>query len=153
MRGLTVASKMMFLEKQRFSIPKDFDIDLFFLKDDKQLKETIYDKRLEKDARILEARKRENEEVYPKGFFRININRKERKLVASHYLKERGQIIIKENRTEDINSTIINLKLVSFHTHKSYLGKELEKAEMALRIEKNYIQDEPLFSFQVEELT
>jgi hypothetical protein len=33
------------------------------------------------------------------------------------------------------------------------LGKELEKAEMALRIEKNYIQDEPLFSFQVEELT
>lgn len=144
---------MMFLEKQRFSIPKDFDIDLFFLKDDKQLKETIYDKRLEKDARILEARKHKNEEVYPKGFFRININRKERKLVASHYLKERGQIIIKENRTEDINSTIINLKLVSFHTHESYLGRELEKAEMVLRIGKNYIQDEPLFSFHVEELT
>ncbi|MEE8569659.1 MAG: DUF4346 domain-containing protein, partial [Candidatus Bathyarchaeia archaeon] len=65
----------------------------------------------------------------------------------------KGQIIIKENRTEDIDSTIINLKLVSFHTHMSYLGKELEKAEIVLRNGKNYIQDEPLFSFHVEELT
>ncbi len=35
----------------------------------------------------------------------------------------------------------------------SYLGKELEKAEMVLRNGKNYIQDESLFSFHVEELT
>jgi dihydropteroate synthase-like protein len=107
-REFTIASQMMFLVKQRFSVPKDFGIDLLFLKD-KRLKRTIYDRRLEKDAKRLEARKREREEVNPKGSFRILINRKERKLVATHYPKEKGQIIIKEDRTEDIDSTIINL--------------------------------------------
>jgi len=149
-RELAVASKMMFLAKQRFSVPKDLGIDLLFLKD-KRLKGTVYDRRLERNARILEAGKREGEEVDPKGFFRILIDRKERKLVAIHHLKERGQIVIKGDRAEDISSTIINMKLVSSLTHASYLGRELEKAETALRIGKNYIQDEPLFSFHVEE--
>ena len=108
MREFTIASQIMFLTKQRFSVPKDFGIDLLFLKD-KRLKKTIYDRRLEKDAKRLEARKREREEVNPKESFRILINRKERKLVATHYPKEKGQIIIKEDRTEDIDSTIINL--------------------------------------------
>jgi dihydropteroate synthase-like protein len=150
-RELAVASKMMFLATKRFSVPKDLGIDLLFLKD-KRLKEAFYDRRLGIDARILEARKRESEVVDPKGFFRILIDRKERKLVAIHHLKERGQTIIKGDTAEDVSSTIINMKLVSTFTHASYLGKELEKAETALRIGKHYIQDEPLFSSHLEKL-
>jgi dihydropteroate synthase-like protein len=143
---------MMFLAKKRFSVPKDLGIDLLFLKD-KRFKEAVYDRRLERDAQTLEAERREGEAVDPKGFFRILIDRKEGKLVAIHHLKERERIIIKGDRAEDISSTIINMKLVSTLTHASYLGKELEKAETALRIGKNYIQDEPLFSSHMEERT
>jgi dihydropteroate synthase len=130
--------------EQRFSVPKDLGIDLLFLKD-KRLKGTVYNRQVKRDARILEAGKRENEEVVPKGFFRNFNDRKERKLVTIHHLKERGQTIIKGDRAEDINSTIINIKLVSSLTHASYLGRELEEVETTLRIRKNYIQDEPLF--------
>jgi dihydropteroate synthase len=36
------------------------------------------------------------------------------------------------------------LQLVSRLDHAGYLGRELQKAEMALHLEKNYVQDEPL---------
>ena len=45
------------------------------------------------------------------------------------------------------------MKLVSSLTHASYLGREVEKAETAFRIGKNYIQDESLFLSNVEEWT
>jgi dihydropteroate synthase-like protein len=151
-RELAVASKMMVLAKKRCSVPKDLGIDLLVLKD-KRLKEAVYDRRFERDARILEAERREGEAVDPKGFFRILIDRREGKLVAINHLKDRGRTIIKGDRAEDITSTIINMKLVSSLAHASYLGRELEKAETALRIGKNYIQDEPLFLSHVVEWT
>lgn len=143
-RELAMASKMMFLAEKRNSVPKDLGLNLLVLKD-KRLKDVSYEKTVERNAQIIEAEELRGEEVDPKGFFRILIDRKEKKLVAIHHLAGRRPTIIKGDKAEDVCSTIIKMKLVSTLNHASYLGKELEKAETALRMEKSYIQDEPLF--------
>jgi dihydropteroate synthase len=44
-----------------------------------------------------------------------------------------------------ICESIIRLGLVSDMGHATYLGRELEKAEIALRTGRSYVQDDPLF--------
>ena len=44
----------------------------------------------------------------------------------------------------DLLNTLIDMGLVSRLDHAGYLGRELEKAEMALAFEKKLYQDEPL---------
>jgi dihydropteroate synthase-like protein len=48
------AAKMMFLAKKRKSVPKDLGIDLLILKD-KRVYEEPYDKKLETNAKVIEA--------------------------------------------------------------------------------------------------
>jgi dihydropteroate synthase-like protein len=149
-RELAVASKMMGLATKRMSVPKDLGIDLLVLKN-KRREDPVYDRRVERDAQMLEAGSRgEEAAVDPTGGFRILIDREARKLVAIHYLNEGGETIIKGGNAEDLCAAIIRRKLVSTVTHASYLGRELAKAETALRSGKNYVQDEPVFPFPGE---
>jgi dihydropteroate synthase-like protein len=149
-RELAVASKMMGLATKRMSVPKDLGIDLLVLKN-KRREDPVYDRRVERDAQTLEAGSRgEEAAVDPTGGFRILIDREARKLVAIHYLNEGGETIIKGGNAEDLCAAIIRRKLVSTVTHASYLGRELAKAETALRSGKNYVQDEPVFPFPGE---
>ena len=48
------------------------------------------------------------------------------------------------NDAEAIVQTIVREKLVSSLQHAAYLGHELHKAEMALRLRLNFVQDSPL---------
>ncbi|KON29102.1 hypothetical protein AC480_03635 [miscellaneous Crenarchaeota group archaeon SMTZ1-55] len=151
-RELATAAKMMFLAETRNSTPKDLGVDLLLLKD-KRLKDESYEKTWERNARIIEAAA-EGEDLDPKGCFRILIDRKEKKLVAIHHLAGSRPTIIRGEKAEDVCSTIINMRLISTLNHASYVGKELEKAELALRIGKSYIQDEALFpAYEKDEVT
>ncbi len=143
-RELATASKMMFLAKTRNSVPKDLGLNLLRLKD-KRLRDISYEKTWERDARIIEAAEAKGEDLDPTGCFRILIDRKEKKLVAIHHHAGSRPTIIRGDKAADVCSTIINMKLISTLNHASYLGKELDKAETALRMGKSYIQDEALF--------
>ncbi|MDH5199722.1 MAG: DUF4346 domain-containing protein, partial [Candidatus Bathyarchaeota archaeon] len=44
-----------------------------------------------------------------------------------------------------VYQTIIRRGLVGNLDHAAYLGKELTKAGVALRLGRSYVQDEPLF--------
>jgi dihydropteroate synthase len=44
-----------------------------------------------------------------------------------------------------VYQTIIREKLITKLDHAAYLGKELEKAAIALNLGRSYVQDEPLF--------
>ena len=62
-----------------------------------------------------------------------------------HYGEDKPTaIVIGENAT-DIYQTIIREKMINELCHAAYLGKELEKAEIALKLGHSYIQEENLF--------
>ncbi len=88
-----------------------------------------------------------------KGFFVIMVDKDRRKIVVEHYLNvEHGKAlgtgklnkIIEGEDAEAICDTIISGGLVSRLEHAAYLGKELQKAEIALKNNLNYEQDEQL---------
>ncbi|MBR9701004.1 DUF4346 domain-containing protein [Candidatus Woesearchaeota archaeon] len=45
---------------------------------------------------------------------------------------------------ESIVQTLVRMKLIGNLQHSAYLGHELHKAEVALKLGKNFIQDSPL---------
>ena len=79
------------------------------------------------------------------GDFTIHVE--EDKLVALHLKAGRADVAVEGTSAKDICDTIIRLGLVSEMSHASYLGVELEKAEVALRTGRSYVQDETLFPY------
>jgi dihydropteroate synthase len=84
----------------------------------------------------------------PKGWFKILIDREKNLVVAIHYSigEEEPDLIIKGSDSKEIYQTIIRENLISKLDHAAYLGKELEKAYIALKIGRSYVQDDPIFS-------
>ena len=142
-RELRVASEMMMLSKARKSAPKDVGFDLLMLKE-KRRKPVM---RI-RDEGLTAAKRNEKWQLDPKGCFRIGIcevegdGRIEKKIFAKH--SPTGKQIIGKS-AQEIMDTILRLDLVSRLEHVSYLGGELTKAELALRLNRSYEQDETLF--------
>ncbi len=82
------------------------------------------------------------------GWFLISPDRERKEIVAEHYVgygaDAKAHCRIVGKTAEEIAGTITNLGLVSDLYHATYLGKELEKAEIALKTGKQYEQDKPL---------
>lgn len=142
-RELRVASEMMMLSKARKSAPKDVGFDLLILKE-KRRKPVM---RI-RDEGLIVAKRNEKWQLDPKGCFRIGIceiegdGRIEKRIFATH--SPSGKQIIGQS-AQEIMDTILRLDLVSRPEHVSYLSGELTKAELALRLNRSYEQDETLF--------
>ncbi|MDR1992337.1 MAG: dihydropteroate synthase-like protein [Nitrososphaerota archaeon] len=144
-----VAAKMMFLAKYRGSVPKDLGVDLLIFKD-KRVYGEPYDEAIELDVKdlVVVSEKVESVTLDCLGVFRIFIDSDRRLLVAVHYsvfdLSEPVNII-KGRTASVVYAKILELGLVSSLEHAAYLGKELTKAEIALKTAKGYVQDGVLF--------
>jgi len=136
---LAVSSKMMFLAKNRGSIPKDLGINLIILKD-KRKGEPIIE---EIDAPVLEGREEYTFIQDPQGSFKITA--KKGFIRAVHYVGMKPNLIIKGETAKGVYDEIIKNSLVSRLEHAAYIGAELQKAEIAAVLNKNYIQDFELF--------
>lgn len=136
---LAVSSKMMFLAKSRKSIPKDLGINLIVLKD-KRKGELIQE---EIEAPIITGEADYYFKQDPSGSFKIMV--KDGIINAVHYKKMKPHIIIQGKSSKPVYDTIIKEGLISRIEHATYLGAELQKAEIAAKLGKNYIQDFPLF--------
>ena len=80
-----------------------------------------------------------------KGYFLIKINREKKQLELAHCRKNNIiEIKIVGKRPQDVYFEAIKRGLISRLDHAAYLGKELEKAYLALKLGKNYVQDEEL---------
>lgn len=78
----------------------------------------------------------------PAGAFHITV---ESDIVATHYTTEGEKTkSIRGNDPKKILDEIIRERLVTQLSHAAYLGRELEKAHIALRTGKKYVQDEEL---------
>ena len=138
----------MFLAKKRGSVPKDLGINLLILKD-KRNREEPYNQELEKYAQVtIATEKAEPALLDDAGSFRITLDRNNYIIAALQYTSlemDKPTEIIKGRTAEDVYAKIIEKGLVSQIDHAGYLGKELEKAEIALRTGKEYIQDKLIF--------
>jgi dihydropteroate synthase-like protein len=147
-KELATASKMMFLAKKRDSVPKDLGLDLLILKD-KRLREEPYSNEIEAEAPVVVATENvETEVMDERGLFRIAVDHDEGAVVAVHILGSQGDkpnVIIKGKTAENVFAKIEEMKLVTRIDHAAYLGRELAKAEIAVKSGKEYIQDSSLF--------
>lgn len=85
------------------------------------------------------------------GFFVILLNQEKKEIRVEHYLNvarrkaiKTGKLnrVIEGHSAEDLCHTIIREGLLSELTHAAYLGRELQRAEFALKNHLKYTQDE-----------
>lgn len=81
----------------------------------------------------------------PIGYFLIKVN-KEKKQLEAAFCKSANKVekVIRGKTAMDVFNTIIRHQLVSNLQHAADLGSELQKAEIALKQNLEYIQDEEL---------
>jgi tetrahydromethanopterin S-methyltransferase subunit A len=100
-----------------------------------------------KEAEIVSAHYDETKDwrMDHKGYFLIKLDRR-RKIIKAAHCKKIGvfDIIIEGKKPQDIYFEAQKRGLVSRIDHAAYLGKELEKAYIALKLKKTYVQDEEL---------
>ncbi len=130
-RELKIASYMARASRLRKSPPKDLGLDLLVLKEKRRIREK------RKISNPIIAKRSKVFERDPRGHFRIWIS--DEGIVCEH----RDATIVGKD-AKSIVDTVISLGLVSRLDHSAYLGMELKKAEMALKLGKNYVQDEEL---------
>jgi dihydropteroate synthase-like protein len=140
------ASKMMFLAERKGTPPKDLGLDLLILKEKHWIEEE-YSQCVEKDAKVVQATGETVFKPDQAGWFKILVDRRSSEIVAQHYEphENRPTTIIKGRNAREVYQTIVRRRLVANYDHAAYLGKELEKAFIALKLERSYVQDQDLF--------
>ena len=101
--------------------------------------------KIAKDCDRIEATGTGEFSLDPKGYFLIRIEPESKSIEVGHCRK--GNVIEKlfvGKRPEDIYEAIIKEGLVSRMEHAAYLGKELHKAYVALKLKLEYVQDDDL---------
>jgi dihydropteroate synthase len=102
---------------------------------------------IEKGVKIINAKGKKGYIQDDVGWFKIKLDRDKREIVALHYQlsSDIPDIIIKGRYARDIYQMAIKKALINNLEHSAYLGRELMKAQIAIKIGRSYVQDEPLF--------
>ncbi|MDI6897222.1 dihydropteroate synthase-like protein [Methanocella conradii] len=125
---LKAACMMMALAKQRKSSPKDLGLDLLVIKEKRARRDIV------EPSGIVEARRRQLR-LDPAGSFSIFV--KDGKIYARN-----GDTTVVGDDPAAIIDTLVDRGLVSTLEHAGYLGRELEKARLAIRFKRSYLQDD-----------
>ena len=137
----SIAATMASISLMRSSPPKDLGVDLLYVKEKKPKLQTIPRVEVERvvDASIVSKWVRFRYD--PLGSFRISLDGDE---IVVYYTGRRGVLKIRGLSAQDVYKSIKYLELASDPLHYAYLGYELSRAEIALRLKKSYIEEEEL---------
>ena len=81
----------------------------------------------------------------PKGYFLIRILPETKEIeVGFCNMKNKVEVVVKGKKPIDIYHNVAKLNLISRMEHASYLGRELQKAFIALQKGIKYVQDDEL---------
>lgn len=135
-RELKTASEMMQLSRIRESAPKDLGLDLLCIKEKRRRQNRPL------PENTIKAKPKKNWRVDPAGPVRI--------WIVPDLIQGAGGLIVAEHEkaavagksAREVMDTLLELKLVSRLDHAAYLGRELEKAELALKFSRSYAQDD-----------
>lgn len=147
---LAIASKMMFLAKNRESIPKDLGINLLVFKDKKK-RQDLYENFEDSDFDVPLEKANESKKFVldPVGSFKIKVEHsiipENSKIVVTHFKKTVPDLTIVGRYTKELYDELIRQGIVTRLEHAAYLGAELQKAEIAMITGKEFIQDFDLF--------
>ncbi len=136
---LKTASIMMMLAKERGTAPKDLGIDLLSIKEKRRRGFAVL------PENFIEAKPSEKWQLDPAGCFKTAITNDEirdGKLYSGKIVATNNSNSIVGETAKEILDTIIGLGLVSRLDHAAYLGRELMKAELALKFGRSYSQDD-----------
>jgi len=131
------ATQMVSISLTQKKLPKNIGVDLLILKDKKRYQENPID--------IINpevVKGHEEPKMMDNGF--VKIIKDDKWIYLTWYGKERFTIIGDDGLTigrKLVQRTNINPE------HAIYIGYELAKAEIALKLNKNYVQDKPLFKY------
>ena len=131
-RELATASRMMQLSGRRKTPPKDLGLDLLRLKQKRRLPEEPL------PEQMTEAQPGHVYVLDDQGPFRIFLSR-------GLIVARNGPLSICGRNARDLVNSLVDLGLVGRLDHAAYLGRELQKAETALRLGRDYVQDETLW--------
>ncbi|MEM2925464.1 MAG: dihydropteroate synthase-like protein [Methanocellales archaeon] len=131
-RELKIASEMMLLARARETVPKDLGIDLLSIKEKRARPSLLEFKNIE----VINAESAKSWKLDPKGYFKIGVVDEEYILALHENLGIRGKT------AKEILDTILKRELISSLEHAAYLGRELMKAELALKFKRSYVQDD-----------
>lgn len=138
---LKTASMMMMLAKHRETPPKDLGVDLLVVKEKRRRGFGIL------SGNYIQAKSDEEWHLDPAGCFKIEITPEEiqnenyipAKIIAEN---KKNNTLVAGTTAKQVMDTILRLGLVSRLDHAAYLGRELMKAELALRFKRSYSQDD-----------
>lgn len=147
-RELCLATKMAKLSKRKGKTMKDLSFNLLALKEKRN---TTIPPPKGGHSEVVRACRRKNRAQDPAGYIKVTIDKDRKVIVVSHFKAGRASYIIEGSSASDICNELIERGLVSTLEHAAYLGRELYKAELAIRLRKSYVQDEELdFGFITE---
>ncbi|MGB3907254.1 MAG: dihydropteroate synthase-like protein [Methanomethylovorans sp.] len=135
-RELKVASQMIMLALERQSSPKDLGIDLIELKEKRRRTDAVI------PSGFKEAKEHRMWKVDPAGSVRIGIVPDDKITGEGLILAEHETSVIVGANAKAVLDTLIDMQLVSTLEHAGYLGRELKKAEIALKFSRSYAQDD-----------
>ena len=135
-RELKRASEMMQLSRIRESSPKDLGLDMLCIKEKRRRPS------FDIPENAIQARSSKNWSLDPEGPVRIRI--------VSDSISGNGGLIVAEHEkasvvgrnAREVMDTLLELEVISRLDHAAYLGRELEKAELALHYNRSYAQDD-----------
>lgn len=134
---LSRAAELMYLAKRRNQPPKDMSRNLLVLKDKIRFETPKKDK-----VEEVVVSEYPHEDLLENIFFRIDVSDR---IEVLYYQGNKPKLRFVGSSAEALYKEIISRKLIKNMVHAAYLGRELAKAETALKIGKNYVQDEGLF--------
>lgn len=135
-RELKTAAGMMLLSQTRESSPKDLGLDLLQIKEKRRRPDTSL------PINAIRAQAATHWKLDPAGPIRIGIVPDRIKGKGGLIIAEHEKAVVSGENAGEILDTLLEMDLVSRLDHAAYLGRELEKAELALRFSRSYAQDD-----------
>lgn len=135
---LKSASQLAFIAKLLNSPPKELGVTAFAAKSSTHNIQSV-----DTDAQYAVADFETGSHTPdPKGSFRIGIDRSSNRILCEHRDNEGKVQRLASQQMHALLREILSRKLVGSIEHSAYIGAELSKAEIALRLGHDYQQDE-----------
>ena len=129
-RELKKASEMMMLS------PKDLGLDLLYIKEKRRRPDFPL------PENTIQAKPSKGWRIDPAGPIRIHIVPDSISGNGGLIVAEHEKALVVGKNAREVMDTLLELELVSRLDHAAYLGRELEKAELALHFNRSYAQDD-----------